>query len=329
MSSKVFYPYRTRSTGIKFSLSSIADGVTRDNQNRLLFNGECPNEVELQIRVEIADDLIQSVLHDSEVKNPPVEIIVTFQSISSRKRFAAGLKNHNGIFQGSFRCIRTDWSGKLEARALVIRTNTNEKLPTSFGYAKGMNLAWSEALEIIFEKQEEPLGNYVQSLWISFKGRDNLRKYEDHMFAVDTTLKQLPVILLNSDIPNARDILDSRGTHGLRARTRDATFFMIAHQVWSSILSEIIYNLNKAAIDEQIPDPLDTLGDWERKVLTNWSTVLYPGTDSTECTNNLVDHIKRGEDLTQLLMEKLPSIIQEKLQTYRGFTGLVQEVKKQ
>jgi hypothetical protein len=108
---------------------------------------------------------------------------------------------------------------------------------------------------------------------------------------------------------------------------RDATFYLIAHQVWSSFLSYILTRLSLTdGNGGDQPDPSEILEEWERGAVLDWGKYLAPGVPNEDILRTLQERYRDLQRLQTLMVRQPPNIIQERLQTFLGFEGLAKEL---
>ena len=71
---------------------------------------------------------------------------------------------------------------------------------------------------------------------------------------------------------------------------------------------------------------IEILDNWESGALLEWGKYLAPGVSQEDLLRTLQESYQNPESLQALLIRQLPSIIQERLQTYSGFEGLAREL---
>jgi hypothetical protein len=183
-----------------------------------------------------------------------------------------------------------------------------------------------------------PPGDYLKIEWKDFaKGEEWLKRQSDHLFALDTT-EEMPVIILNQGIHGLYQILNNKSNSGRIAAIRDATFYLIVHQVWSSLLAETLTSLSETLTglseatmgdEDNIDMALDELPDWQQRVIIDWAPNLYPEQNADESVSLLMSALRQNNWSRDLLCKRLPEAIQRRYRTWSGFTGLIREVSTQ
>jgi hypothetical protein len=192
------------------------------------------------------------------------------------------------------------------------------------GYAHlaGSVLAEVPVAALWFDEPPTPTGTGIETRWVDFREDDGLP--DGNLFAL--RLEERPVILLNSGIPAAYAVLSAKGTHGAAARIRDAVFVQIIHQVWSSLLGQCFLDVLRVGPED--PDTtLERLNGWEAQVIGSWALDFIPAEQDREtATRILVQRILTSG--SNVLLELMPDVIQMRMDTVKGFQGLVRESRR-
>lgn len=329
MSPDRFYPYRTAAEQIRLAIDPADIELGRGSDGSLLAYGDDTEVVNLRLSIAIPDSVFEQVVAPAELADPPLDVRVVYRSIESRKRCVLSVSG-DGIYEGTLSLRRQDWRGAVEMQALLIRTREGDGLPAGFASARGALLAWSAPGRVLIDEPHQPPGGQLRVRWEDFASSSShwRRQHAGDLFALDTT-EDPPVIFLNLGIPQAYPVLQSAGTRGPKARIRDATYSMIVHQVWSSLLSIALAELAATSVTpgEEDQDPEDRLGqiaDWQQGIIRDWSSYLYPDRDPESALQELVLAADAPGSMTDV-MSRLPNAIQMRLRTVRGFQGLVRE----
>ncbi len=328
MSADRFYPYRVAAEQMLLDLS-LPEGpdLRRTGDGSIVVYEEEPDVLKLNASVLIADSVFDWVLAPSERANPPVDVRLVCSSRESRRRSSISMPG-DGIHEGELTLERQDWRGIVEIRAVLVRTDTASKPSSGFAADRGASLAWSSSRRVLFDEPPQPPGDQLEVKWENFAESTNPARKRNaaSIFALDTSGEQ-PVVFLNLGVHRAVDVLGSAGTHGRKARIRDATNYMIVHQVWTSLVGISLAKM--AAIKNSgesvsSDDLLGEVGDWEARTLRDWSRHLYPDLDHEDALETLIKAADNPVE-TQEIMSFLPSAIQQRFRTFRGFEGLVRE----
>lgn len=327
MSISDFYPFRTRPDTIKLHLIPAQEQVRRSSDGSLLIYELDSSNVVINAHIDVPYSIFNDVLDASENEGRPVRVILIYKSVESRRRVSVGLNENN-----SDECLlefeRDDWRGAVEFQACLVRSTENPSLPDGYANKAGAILAWSEPARMLFDEPRMPPGDYLRIIWKDFaKSEEWLQRQSNHLFALDTS-EEIPVVVLNQGVPNAYQVLNNRASSGRIAQIRDATFYMIVHQVWSSLIAETLVNISATRMgdEENIDLLLDELPEWQQALIMDWAPKLYTEEDADESLTSLVSSIRAGNRSRDLIYRRLPEAIQRQYGTWRGFRGLVQEV---
>ena len=333
MSTAVFYPYRTGPGRITFGLDPVGVELQTSSDRSFIAYGEQLESLRLAVSAAVPDELVGSLLPPEETGNPPVGVRLLCRGKESRKRFVVNLTGDGTVYSGELNLDMNDYAGELICSIAVVRTTRMEVAVPGYASDRGAILAWSEERRILFDAPPKPQGNCLEVLWENFpESVDPWRKrHPDNLFALDLHGAR-PRIVLNEAIQLARTVLDSAGSHGAKARVRDAAFSMIVHQGWSSLVSVSLARL--ATVKRDYPDEgadtpaeilIKDLEEWQGIILQDWSRYLFPDEDPATALENMTAAAgEHGKTLE--IMGKLPNAIQARFRTYRSFEGLVKEV---
>ena len=303
-------PYKSLGQSIVVT-AATDDADLHVNGLSFLFDGPVRNRpLVVEVRCSIDPDQVGLLLSPGDAS-----LVLRSTSASSRTRQLIEPTSETSPFERVFTCTfdLTSVRGSIELEPLLV---LSRNLPPSPGNAhvKGSVLATGEAVIVVIDPTDPPVGPSLPIEWRSFE--------EEPMFP-DENLFHLesdpdPKLFLNSDIDGLHSVLMSKGTHGRDARIRDAVFAQIVLQVWTSLFAEAFRALRAdaaASPDAPVEELLGGLDPWKRQVLEDWSRQLTPGDDPVK---QLLD-----ADDTELLTTKLPAALQSRFSIARkGFTGI-------
>jgi hypothetical protein len=311
MSRQVFYPYPVSPEGLQLSVLINPDVPTGSDGAYLVY-AEDPDKLRLTVKVHLTSDAKDLLREDRFTQE---EVSVVMKSLESRKRLAQPLEEVEGGFETSIDFRRRDWSRNVEVQAVLTAAENDE------GSGKGILIAWSKAARLVLDEPPFPPGGNLKVEWTDFAAEPGLDP--KHLFAIRERGGE-PVILLNQGFPEAVSVLESKGTHGAKARVRDATYQMIVHQGWSSLLSTALKSLLEAESESTAEEAVSEIGGWQERILRSWAPHLMP--DSDDPFDDLYRKIDRAGFLPDLLIRQIPDSIQARFKTYNGFDGLVRDV---
>jgi hypothetical protein len=329
MPTETFYPYATAADRIPLAVNAVGADIEAGSDGSILaYKHPAIDPLLLRIVTTLPDDVINRTIPLLERDNPPVELMVSYVSAESRARGRVPLRPaSHGAFEGELSLTRKDWRGSLWFDAVLVRRSWNSTASPGYGNGRGTLLAWSDSVRVVFDEPQLPPGSTLELWWESFEeSNDPLRRrHPEHLFALDLS-RERPAIVLNKGFSGAVDVLMNENTQGRRARIRDATFYMIAHQVWTSLLGTAFAALQQVSSETPDLDPrewLEGLEDWQKRAVRDWSGYIFDEEDDIETALDRLLHEARTSDGVSNLMTRLPSAIQHRLRTYRGFASLV------
>ena len=329
MSTTRFYPYRTAPDSIKLAVEPEGSELLRGNDQSLLIYDADNTAVTLRVSVTVPREVLTRVIAPEEFDIPPVKTVLIYKSVNSRRRGAWQLNGKGEEFECSLNLERKDWAGSVTVQAVLTRSSANGDLPSEYGADLGSLLAWSEPLRFLFDEPVSPPGNTMEISWIDFGEVEWLEPgARQHLFALDTR-GHAPQLLLNSAVTGLYSILNSRATHGHRARIRDATNYLITHQIWTSLISMSLRQLaDTSELGEGTGPDLDDMGvEWQQHILLQWAQWIFPELDRDGSLGELISSSRTPTGF-QNIMSRVPNAIQSRFQTRRGFDGLVLEIEQ-
>ena len=89
-------------------------------------------------------------------------------------------------------------------------------------------------------------------------------------------------------------------------------------------MATAISHLAETGDSDSLPDLAELL-EWERLVLEDWIESLFPDRQRDAAFDLLLDSVRQHYFREELLVQRIPAAIQEKLNTYRGFEHLLKE----
>lgn len=318
---EVFYPYRAGAEMILLHLD-IPDGSEPQGSDETLPVYRCM-EPEIQIRASaiVPDEVWAKVFHESEQASPPAKLWLIAQSMESRTRQAFEFQGDGQIFEVLIDLDLDEWAGKAEFQMVLARTTTNDQLSSGYATDVGARLAWSKTHLALFREPPVPQRDVLKIQWKKFDGSQ-----KSQLFALDHTEPQ-PKLWLNSEVEGLYDVLNSRAARGWNPAIAENTSYLIAHQVWTSLLATVVSHLADTGEPEGSPDLAELL-EWERMVLDEWLESLFPDRQRDAALSTLLEQVRHHYFREELLVKRIPEAIQEKLNTYRGFEHLVKEANR-
>ena len=315
------YPYRVSARPTVLRVSRPGDvprpaPVTIQAEN---------DDVVLELEVRLPDDAgsLLPVGLGSDGLRPIVRVF----SRDSQRRESVFLELDERSWTGTVKLARHRWFGRVDLEAVVVLDRDIEPV-AGCAFVAGSVVARSEPVGVVFDAlRDSAQGRTLAVEWVSFRdGSEWLRSHADQLFALQPT--DPPILWLNTDVPGSYALLSARGTRGPRARIRDAVFVQIAHQVWTSLLAVAFTRLGDiAAASGAVSEPADLLADlsgWYREALEEWLTGLYVGDPIETAVDRLVDDV-RSPLSDELLLQRVPSAVQEFVGSAPKFAGLLKE----
>ncbi|KRE41115.1 hypothetical protein [Knoellia sp. Soil729] len=274
--------------------------------------------VRFALRIESQIDRLADCLPPGADVECTLELVVSLEGVHSRQR-----RNLYTLDVGSHDLeIELDPAEYLGRVDLAISARLKTDLPAQPGFAhlRASRVSQVSLPSIWFSEPPTSVGDALEVRWENFDEDGDL--VDGQLFAV--RLEERPVILLNSEIPKAYDILGSKGTWGSAARIRDAIYGQIVHQAWSSIIAHCILEITRHDEADAPETVLAELDEWQAQVIRAWASEFVPGEPDPEAAAvTLIEHCRETGSL--VLLHQLPEVIQRRCSTIDGFNGLIKE----
>ena len=144
MSTQEFFPYITAPGAVELYLGDGAGSGSRDEAGSLCFLDESVTVIHLEASASLSRSAMSRVLEPIERDDPPVQLLLRYRSIGSRKRGTWPMEGGPTIYHTEICLDRNEWTGSIEMQAMLVRSSANKNLGDGYATDKGAKLAWSE-----------------------------------------------------------------------------------------------------------------------------------------------------------------------------------------
>lgn len=312
------FPYRTADAALRAELVAVDESVSARSDGTWEAYSTGVEAARMQIRWSVDMSALEGVLPEGEAVAEQAEGLVVVRSKLSRRREVVARVDLQAPKPVELHLAVDDHTGEVGVEFQIVRSRRRREAP-GFADLLGAVLAQQHAGSLWFDEPKAPTGRSIDITWTDFNESPTLP--DQNLFAL--RLADRPMIYLNSGIPLAYEILNSKGTHGAAARIRDAVFSQVVHQVWTSLLGHCFMSVLRVA-HEDPSSTLDRLATWESEVLQEWAPhfkISEPDTDSA-VRALISDLLTTG---STLLIEAVGDVVQSRMETVKGFNGLVRE----
>ncbi|MBC9820509.1 hypothetical protein [Terrabacter sp. MAHUQ-38] len=312
------YPYAEDDSALVGTVSAASPGLVQRSDGTWDAFSEELALASFAVEVKVDEERLAACLPDGLSPDAFVEIAVRLTGLHSRQRrelrtWESGQQNFTVDLDPM------EYVGKVDLDVVARLKAPVDHVP-GFAHLAGSVLARAELATIWFSEPPKSIGDTLEVRWEDFDNDGGL--VDGQLFTV--RMEERPVILLNSAVPSAYDILSSKGTWGAAARIRDAVYAQIVHQAWSSILSHCFMEVVRHDEGESVDTVLAELEEWQAQVLRAWAPAFEPGeSDPDLAVSALVEEVRATGSL--VVLQKLPEAIQANCVTISGFNGLVKE----
>lgn len=320
MSSQTFYPYATVPEGIILELDVPDLDPPRGDDGTILLYELQGSSYAVRASFVVLQQTLDAI--SSAGDTPELWLLARSSEGRSREGWNFGRAD---TAQHLFEWDANDWRGTMDIQAVLVRGD-NRAGP------KGTTLAWSPIRRVHFTEPVSPPGNNLRIRWRDFQHEEGLRHLATHLYTLSQAGPDAePEILLNQGVAGLYDILMSRGTHGAKARIRDAVFMQIVHQVWTSVLTAVLENVRYRFAEEpdlEASDVLANLPAWQAGILRSWAPALTRLKDRAEALSELIERLcgdAGGRVVADLVMTAIPDAIQERFGTRKAYDGLMKD----
>ncbi len=326
-----FFPYRFQPSGVTLKVKDVSlDGrvysqlVRGDAGTVDLTAFPTWTTAEVEVDVEIASSMPESVLPKGEQAEKPWRVVVTAVSLMGSARQVgwrqserlAAVDGNNINWSGKLRFNRSDTGVAIRLRAFVTRAQS-PTLPLS-GYANepSMRLAQSEEWIIQIDPKSIPPGKAMRVDWVNFKTSQDARlnKTPDSLYFLDLD-QDMPILYLNEDIQDFKAVLTKPGHTGSAAAIRDTLFRSIAQPVWLTLA--LVSATSHHEDESERPE-------WQQSVLKQIAPRIYPEESAEVAVEKLLLDGRELQGQT-LLLQRLIPVIENYLELKKTTTRLFKD----
>lgn len=318
MSTLRAFPYRTANDALQVSLSTQDRSIVERSDGSLDLFTEFDGTARFTLEAKIDEAVLLPTIPEGTSTAEELRLLVIGRSVASRLRSVLLMAPARSLTT-TLSMESENFRGKVELSVVIVRARESVEELAGLAHRAGAVIAEAPLAALWFDEPPVESGNAIDIQWVDFREQDRLP--DGHLFAV--RLEDAPAIFLNTAIPHAHSILTSKGTHGAKARIRDAVFAQIVHQVWSGILAHCFLELAAQVADDP-EERLDGLAEWERQVLRDWAMYFHPGEESiTTASRRLVEQVVENDGY--LALERMTDVIQTRIDALKPFNGLVKD----
>ncbi|MCA9701156.1 MAG: hypothetical protein KC431_26785 [Myxococcales bacterium] len=265
----------------------------------------------LEFMVQVPTRVVRRVVAEHERDDPPLAVVVALRCDQTHLRQRVCLRDWQAHDPEPIvlELVRADLAGQVELSAFLIRTRPLEDAGAGVAAAVGVRLASARPYYLQIDEPAVHQGNYLDVQYRSFAVDPTLAaEQRSALYRLDLE-REDPVLYLNTDYEPVRIILDGKGTHGARARTRDLLFERIEAGIWTQLLLQV---------SARLVEDGDLAYPWEQGLLEQWLPRLYP---------EAVDDDARKAQL-ELEYRRLPSLLARLDLAMQVFGGLGERAGK-
>lgn len=281
--------------------------------------------VKINLSVEYAKSDMLDLVPESEAQKPPLKLVVVARGSRTSKRekiFEKKITDYESGEEITAELVRDQYRGKVKIKPYVVRTRTNET-PETYARRKSTKVSSGKSWDIRFDIFDDIGNNGLDTRWQKFSENDT--KYplsEDMLYYLSLDREANPVLWLNSEKSEIKNILEKEGTRGPDARMRDVFFQGITVPVHMELIMEALSDLDS--------ETLEFSYDWQKAiVLNNANELLYDevALDRQAKLEKLVE-IREKDDGMRRIMSRVQKALQEKEKPLELMNKLIGEVNR-
>lgn len=312
------FPYTTNNSALSCEATPLGGEVAERTDGTWDAFSKDVDRLRFTLAIKTQVDRLASCLPPGTEIEEALELVVSLEGLHSRQRrdlYTLDVGSHDLEIE----LDPAEYLGRVDLNVFV-RLRSELEAHSGFAHLKSSRVARAQLPSIWFSEPPQSVGDALEIRWENFDEHGDL--VDGQLFAI--RLEERPVILLNSEISKAYDILGSKGTWGAAARIRDAIYGQIVHQAWSSIISHCLLEIARHDEDEAPETVLAELDEWQAQVIRAWAPEFIAGEADPEAASiALIDLCRETGSL--VLLHQLPEVIQKKCSTIDGFNGLIKE----
>jgi hypothetical protein len=280
---------------------------------------------QVHVTAKVDQRSVKSVVDPSERAKPPLQLVVRLLAVDSRRRSSLPMKKVGNKYNATLTIDPKEWFGDVVIEVAALRSAPLAKTGVPYASDKGaivLTTSQQQTVRLDAVPERESSGKGLPNRWEDFTQPNSIgHSHQDQLFVIDTQTNP-PSIVLNSGLAaEVRQVLDSKGTHGLEARMRDVALAAIAVTCTSSLLAEALIT----AASEKTPT-LDILESWQQSLVQLAAPIMYPQSAPATAVDDLLNDLDEPELLWDTIRRKVPTAAQAITRTARSVKDAAAEV---
>ncbi len=283
------------------------------------------SEVELKLAIEYSPSDMRDLVPESESQNPPLTLILVARGSRTSKRkkvFETDINDYESGEDITVTLSRNKYRGKVKIKPYVVRRRTH-KTPDTYASRKSTKVSSGKAWDLRFDIFDDIGNSGLDIRWQKFSENDTKHPLtEDMLYYLSLDREANPVLWLNSEKSEIKNILEKEGTRGTDARMRDVFF----HGIVIPVHVELIM----AALNDLDNETLEFSYDWQKAiVLNNADRILYDqvAVDRQTKLEKLVE-LREEDDGMRRIVSRAQKALQEDEKPLELMNKLIGEVNR-
>lgn len=279
--------------------------------------------VDLSVKYSMSD--MKDLVPESEKQNPPLKLVIIARGSRTSVREKVFEKEITEYESGDKFSIELDkecYRGKLLLQPYVVRSQT-KRTPDTYAQRESSKVSSGKEWLLRFDIFDDIGNTGLDTRWQNFSENDTKHPLTENMlYYLSLDREANPVLWLNSEQTEIKNVLDKEGTRGVDARMRDVFF--------NSITVPVHIELIMSALRDLDSDTLEFSYDWQRSiVLSNADEILYDEIAANRETKlEKLLEIREKEDGMRRLVSRIQKGLQEKERPLKLMNNLIDEVNR-
>ncbi len=318
-----FLPFRTaRPSDVRLAVEHLVldGGPTRDgagDEPVLDLSAHRFDTLHLALRLEVAAGAIRHVLPPGERHDPPLAVAVVAGCAGTRLRAVERIPvPAAGDLEATvtFDLRRADLRGEVTVVAHLVRTREALRPRAGFAGHAAAILGASHPIRLHIDPARRSRGGHLDVRYESFSSMVGFDART--LFRLETE-RDTPVLWLNMDRPEVRQVLDSRGRTGPVARAREVTFDAVALVVWIRLAASALWALDA---DGRTAFP------WQEAVLREILPALVP--EAADHDSRVRAALRLRDEGPAELLAGLEAVVQVRTKVLDHVEALAKEIAR-
>lgn len=248
-----------------------------------LRNVDLGEELRLHLHYVLPTAVLDTLPEDERAIDA-VRVVIVAEEADTWVRESVRLERQAEGFVGSITLRSADLRHAVVLRCVVARTRGRAIL-SGVATELAAALCTSPPLLVRLAEPSEAPGSFMSMRWAAFSEQESLRRWAGQPFYLQLTTDP-PILWLNNELPDLREVLSSTARTGRAAVFRDVLYRAMATACWTALFTEAARGV--ARDDTGTPTFARA---WHEQALTTLADRAYTDRPRGQRTAQLVDRI--------------------------------------